>query len=280
MSAESPAFWAIRIRTDNPNIDLILPEWLDFNIESFWEEPGALIAYVPESQWTTELDETFGILMSGKGLPWEKEYVPARNWNAVWETEFDPVRIPEWCLVRAEFHEKESGYLHEILIRPQMAFGTGHHETTYMMLEWLKDLDVTGKNVFDYGCGTGILAILAAKLGANKVLGVDIEEPAIENAQEHAVMNQTPEIQWALGDLEACPKASYDLVLANINRNVLLDSASALYGIMNYGGDLLLSGILKEDKDTIFGKYQKEGFQIQAFRQRGNWLSIHASKPA
>lgn len=280
MSAESPAFWAIRIHTNNPDIDAILPEWLDFNIESFWEEPGALIAYVPESQWTTEQEETFRILMSGKGLLWEKEYVPARNWNAVWEAGFDPVRIPGWCLVRAEFHKKESGYLHEILIRPQMAFGTGHHETTYMMLEWLKDLDVTGKDVFDYGCGTGILAILAAKLGANKVLGVDIEEPAIENAREHAVMNQTPEILWVLGDLEACPKASYDLVLANINRNVLLDSANALYEILNFGGDLLLSGILEEDKDTIFKKYQQEGFQIQSFRQRGNWLSIHASKPA
>lgn len=161
-----------------------------------------------------------------------------------------------------------------------MAFGTGHHETTYMMLEWLRELQPAGKRVLDFGCGTGILAIMAAKLGASSISAVDIEPPAIENAREHAVLNQTEQITWLLGGLEAAPAGPYELILANINRNVLLDSAPQLADMLSADGSLLLSGILKEDEAQITEAYQMQNLRPAGIRKKGNWLSILFRKPA
>lgn len=274
MSAESPAYWAIRMYADEPSVEVCFPEWTDFPIESFLEEESSLVGYTRADLWNTEVEGAFSELMKMRDISWEKEFIPPQNWNALWESGFDPVLIPGWCVVRAEFHDRTEGFRHEIIIRPQMAFGTGHHETTYMMLEWLRDIPVFGKRVLDYGCGTGILGILAAKLGAKEVIGVDIEEPAIENAVEHSALNQVSDISWKLGDISVVPPGPYDLILANINRNVLLASADELRKLISPNGELLISGILAEDKEIIDRRYSEEGFQIIEVRQKGNWLSI------
>lgn len=274
MSAESPAYWAIRMICDEPSIGHCLPEWTDFPLESFLEEEGALVGYARVDQWNDETEAVFGKLMKERGIAWEKELIPPQNWNAVWEAGFEPVVIPGWCKVRAEFHQPDASYPHEIVIRPQMAFGTGHHETTYMMLEWLRDLQVKGKRILDYGCGTGILAILAAQLGAAEVVGLDIEAPAIENAIEHSSLNNVSGLKWLLGDLTVAPKGPYDLILANINRNVLLASAGGLRNLLAQNGQLLISGILFEDRGMIEDCYRKAGFDLIGSRQKGNWLSI------
>jgi len=277
MSAESPAYWAIRIFSDQPTVEYCLPEWYDLGVESFMEETEALLAYVPEGRWDEKLEVSIAQILKGRGLSWEKEWIAPRNWNAVWESGFDPVRIPDWCLVRAEFHPSEPGYPHEIIIRPQMAFGTGHHETTYMMLEWLRDVSPAGKRVLDYGCGTGILAILAAMLGARDVVGVDIEAPAIENAKLHTELNAVGGIHWIEGELKDCPDGPYDLILANINKNVLVSTVGSIHKRSAPGGHLLLSGILMEDREIITERYRSAGFDLLEIRQKGNWLSIHFS---
>lgn len=280
MSAESPAYYAVRIITTDYAVENLLPEWPELGVESFMEEPGALVAYIPLAAWTDELEDKLTELLAQRRLAWEKEYIAPNNWNTVWEAGFDPVKIDSWCLVRAEFHNPDPQFQHEVIIRPQMAFGTGHHETTYMMLEWLRELQPAGKRVLDFGCGTGILAIMAAKLGASSISAVDIEPPAIENAREHAILNQTEQITWLLGGLEAAPVDPYELILANINRNVLLDSAPQLADMLPADGSLLLSGILKEDEAQITEAYQMQNLRPAGIRKKGNWLSILFRKPA
>jgi ribosomal protein L11 methyltransferase len=274
MSIESPAYWAIHFHRGKVQLEDFLPAWTDFPFESFMDEDEVLIGYVQEGAWSPEAEIELEERLTPQGIAWEKKHIPAQNWNTVWEAGFDPVFIPGWCLVRAEFHDPQPGFEHEIVIRPQMAFGTGHHETTYMMLESLKRVEVDGKDVLDYGCGTGILAILAAKLGARKVIGIDIESPAIENAYEHSLLNNTPEIEWKEGDLSVVEQQTFDVILANINRNVLLASAKGLRNLLRPGGVLITSGILDADRDIIINAFQRSGLSAVDVQDKGIWLAI------
>lgn len=199
-----------------------------------------------------------------------------QNWNATWESNFEPVVIEGFCSVRAEFHAPIAGVQYDIRITPKMSFGTGHHATTRLMMTQMKDLDFKNKSVFDYGSGTGILAILAEMLGATQVDAVDIDEWSYENGLENVTTNQCRHITVAQGDINWVPPGKkYDIILANINRHILLESMAQLNALLHADGQLLLSGILKlQDTHIIVDKAKSCGFEALRQTEDNGWTSI------
>jgi len=196
-----------------------------------------------------------------------------KNWNAEWEANYDPVAVEDICYIRAEFHDAHPDFKSEIVIRPEMAFGTGHHETTYQMIQLMSDIDMSGMQILDYGCGTGILAVFAMQQNAASLIGIDIEEPAIENSFVHQKINklEDSDMEFHVGGIELVADQKFDLILANINRRVLLETCDEIYQAVNPAGILLMSGILKEDESIILDKYQSK-FTLRKKTQKGEWL--------
>lgn len=258
------------------------PEWRDILLaflgelpfEVFEETEDGLLAYVPAELADEHLDADIAELQNRFELSWSKQLLPDQNWNEVWESNFQPVIVDDFCGVRAEFHEPLTGVQHELVIQPRMAFGTGHHATTEMMMRQMRDLHFSGAKVFDYGCGTGILAILAARLGAAHTDAVDIEDESYANTLHNAALNGTPQIQAFCGTLDAVPHDVYDIILANINRNVLLDTMSNMAERLQQEGTLLLSGILEQDVPVIAASAAAQGLYPVRQLQQGDWVCI------
>ncbi|MFM8362612.1 MAG: 50S ribosomal protein L11 methyltransferase [Haliscomenobacter sp.] len=253
--------------------------WLsELPFEGFEETSDAISGFLPGDADRDVVQQALAEIAEQLPFSYSVEAIPPENWNAVWEQNFQPVQVGAFCGIRAEFHPPFDGVRHELVIQPKMAFGTGHHETTYMVVEYMADVDFHGKRVFDYGCGTGILAILAAKLGAHAIDAVDIESAAVENAIENAGRNG---VSYAVyqGTLTEVPTSVYDIILANINRNVILDSLSALYNKLPPGGDLIISGILGSDKETIQDAAIAHGFQWISQKAKGNWIAAKLRRP-
>lgn len=201
---------------------------------------------------------------------------PAKNWNAIWESNFEPVIIPGFVSVRAHFHEPVEGVRYDIRITPKMSFGTGHHATTRLMMAQMRSMDLRDKTVFDYGTGTGILAILAELLGARAVDAIDIDEWSYENALENVAANDSNNIRLAQGDISSVPDDSkYDIILANINRHILLESMQRMNTFLQAQGQLLLSGILKlQDTHIIVEKARNCGFELMSQTEENGWTAI------
>lgn len=206
------------------------------------------------------------------------EIMPDQNWNALWESNFQPVVIDNRVVIKAPFHQTPA-YLYEIVIEPKMAFGTGHHETTAMMIRQMLDLPINGKIVLDFGCGTGILAIMAAKLGAKHIFAIDNDRWASESTIENAIINHTaPQITALLGNHTAIPiNAQYDIILANINRNVILDTLPILRTYLLPEGFIVLSGILKTDVGDIITAITAQNLFIVNELHDGNWALLLCS---
>jgi ribosomal protein L11 methyltransferase len=204
--------------------------------------------------------------------------MPYQNWNAIWESSFQPVAVDDYVNIRALFHDPAPvGFKYEILIAPKMAFGTGHHATTYMMLQAMSKISFAGKRVLDFGCGTGILAVVAAKEGASEVIGVDIQTEAIENSVEHAQLNQVASTcRFLEGGLEKAGSDPFDIILANINAQVLIDSLANLKALCKKAGYLLLSGILEEDLDKLTTVILSTGMTVSYTLHKDNWVQITA----
>lgn len=247
----------------------------EMSFDSFEDTETGLNAYLPPSAGAETTENDLKQLQLDYPFSYEVEVLKNENWNAVWESNFQPVRVNDFCGIRAEFHPPFGDVQHEIVIRPKMAFGTGHHETTWMMMDMMSRLPFKDKIVFDYGCGTGILAILAAQLGAAQTDAVDIEYPAYENTLEHAEMNGVADAIVAFfGTLEDVPATTYDIILANINRNVILASFPELRRRLKPEGSLLISGILHEDEPAILEAATALGFRALAQQKRGNWMAM------
>jgi ribosomal protein L11 methyltransferase len=205
------------------------------------------------------------------GFAWKSEELKTENWNSAWESNFPKVKLDHFCSVRAEFHDAEPDVEYDIVIQPKMAFGTGHHQTTRMMLSAMREVDFRDKSVFDYGCGTAVLAILAAKRGANDVLGVDNELPAAESSLENVIRNGCPEIQVIHGTLDDVPQRTYDVILANINRNIILQSLERLHTMCTPNALMFTSGFLVSDAERLIGEATKYGFTLEKKYQEDDW---------
>jgi ribosomal protein L11 methyltransferase len=248
--------------------------------DTFQEHDNGFDAYLPAKDFSDALDSYLIDLQAVHQFFYSKESLLAENWNEVWESNFHPVVVADFCAIRADFHEPIRHVAHELVINPKMAFGTGHHETTWMMLRLMRDLDFGGVEVLDFGCGTGILAMLASRLGASQVEAVDIEEPSFENTKENCTINHIYNVQAWLGGLDAAPRKPYGIVLANINRNVILDSLPTLSGIVVPGGWLVISGFLAEDEPLMQEGLHRHGFDPETVSQRNNWLAISCRRRA
>ena len=248
--------------------DLIIASLPD--AEGFEETDNGLKAVFLEQNFNeeevAEIGSTYNIL-------YEKEEIAPQNWNALWESNFEPVVIDDFAGIRAAFHEPLNNVLHEIIITPKMSFGTGHHATTYLMMQQMRKTDFTDKSVFDFGTGTGVLAILAHKLGASTVMANDIDEWSIANAQENFDHNNTLSVQLLQSDTAEMGK-SFDIILANINRNVLLENMPALAKQLKKEGHLILSGILKEDVAAITRCCSENGLTSAEQSERNNWVCL------
>ncbi len=250
----------------------------EFAFDTFEETTETISAYVPEKS-DTEIDpKALEKLKQFVDFDYEKTFIPYQNWNDVWESNFQPILVDNFCGIRADFHPNFDKVDYELLINPQMAFGTGHHETTFMMIQAMQPLDFSRKKVLDYGCGTGILAILAGMLGADPIDAVDIEEPSFINTKENALLNGINNVHSILGTLDNITDHDYDIILANINRHVILDSLPTLYQKLNPDGTILFSGILETDFDLIKKALNEEKFILKEKNLKGNWLCLVVTK--
>ena len=210
-------------------------------------------------------DEAFEAALSQvyKTIPYrfQEEKIEMQNWNAEWEKDFEPVVVDDFCAVRADFHAPIQNVQYEIIVTPQMSFGTGHHETTRGMMTMMRKMDFEGKKVLDFGCGTGVLAILAAKMGAKAILGVDIDDNAYMNSVHNCTQNNVSNIAVLKGDL-LVTDPTYDIILANINRHVILDTLPSLSEKLSPGANLLISGILHSDVSLIEKALLNSTFKI------------------
>ncbi len=202
--------------------------------------------------------------------------IPAENWNENWKKHFKPFRLGNHVVIRPDW---ESAALREgdveLIITPRMAFGTGHHETTRLILLLLEGYDLNGKKVLDAGTGSGILAIYAAKRGAERVVAFDNDPEAMENARENGEMNGVlQKVQWLTGDLRVVPESRHDLIIANINRDVLLGMASALSGYAARDSALILSGLLLSDEQQVLAAYREQGWRFEGRREEGEWVAL------
>jgi ribosomal protein L11 methyltransferase len=201
--------------------------------------------------------------------------IEKENWNEQWEKSFEPVIVEDQCIVRAEFHKPPSAYPYEIIITPKMSFGTGHHATTWLMLKAQLELDHHGKSIMDAGCGTAILSIMACLRGAAHVEAFDIDEWSSENGHENIKNNKCTGINLRLGSIRQLTfDRKFDLVMANINKNVLLDEMDAYTSVLKPGGKLLLSGFYFTDADELIQEAQKFNFDLEKSEQRERWCSL------
>lgn len=265
---------------DEEKGDVITALLSDLPFDTFEDTGHCLKAYISEDNWTQDIENQLVELSKSLDFQFEKTFIPYQNWNVLWESNFEPIRIDDFVAVRADFHpptvdENGNQSVHfDLVINPKMAFGTGHHETTYMMMQLMRDINFEGKKVLDYGCGTGILAILASKLRAEYIEAVDIEVASFENTVENCKINDVDNVKAFEGTLEVIEATDFDIILANINRNVILDSLFSLKNKLNNEGVLLISGFLKEDETVMSEAVLKNGFEIINTIQRGNWLCM------
>ncbi|WP_154856793.1 50S ribosomal protein L11 methyltransferase [Cyclobacterium xiamenense] len=261
--------------------DILIAEMAGIGFDSFLEtETGFEACILPDTLDAALWEALLLRYRVAAGLIVQESTLPKTNWNEAWEKNYDPIELQDKVYVRATFHPgRAADFDHEIIITPKMSFGTGHHATTYLMLEWLLELELAGKNVVDAGSGTGILAIMAKKRGAAEIVAFDIDEWSVENGNENFDLNGFSELRMQTGTIQSVkPTGTYDLILANINKNVLLEEMRTYAGKLSVGGSLLLSGFYEEDGDEIRAEAGKHGLHPAGQKTRSQWAALLFTK--
>ncbi|WP_431161073.1 50S ribosomal protein L11 methyltransferase [Flagellimonas beolgyonensis] len=262
-----------KVKPLQPASDILMAELGELGFESFVENEEGLLAYILKSEWKEQtLNDLFVLQHPDFEITWTSKEIEQQNWNAEWEKNFHPIRVGDGCMVRAPFHAKEE-VTYDIVIEPKMSFGTGHHETTYMMLQHILNTDFEGKSVLDMGCGTGVLAILAKMKGARSADAIDIDEWCYLNSLENVERNNCADIQVFQGDSSLLKDKKYDIILANINRNILLEDIPIYANSLNKGGALFLSGFYLKDLDAISSKCAAHGLEFEKNLEKNRWVS-------
>jgi len=263
------------IPTEDYHQDLLINALGEIGFDTFEELDFGFKAYIPADEFD-ELNLREAILPFRDLFTFSYEVIliPQKNWNEVWESNFEPIEIADKIFVRATFHDPKPEFEYEIVIDPKMAFGTGHHQTTAMMLQLMLENEFAGKNVLDMGCGTGILAIMAAKLGAQTITAIDYDEVCYASTIENAALNNIDNITGLCGSKEVIPDEQYDTVLANINRNILLDQLSRYSEVLKTDGELYLSGFYESpDLDIITDEARKYGLKYIIHKKDKDWVA-------
>lgn len=258
---------------------ILIAQLEDTAFESFEETEEGVSAYVQKDVWSENILSEIEILTNENfKISYTTNEIEPVNWNEEWEKNFSPIDVDGICHVRAPFHPATNAK-YEIVIEPKMSFGTGHHETTHMMIQHLLDLDVTNKKTIDMGCGTAILAILAEMKGAHPIDAVDIDNWCYLNSIENAERNTCKHISVYECDASWLNDGQkYDVFIANINRNILLNDMATYVNCMNDNAVLLLSGFYTEDFEAINACCEKLGLSFESKKERNNWLGLKYSK--
>ena len=266
---------AVKVQPLEPFRDIFIAQLGALGFESFSETAEGFEAYIIKE----EFDDTAvkeALLWDGVQTSYEVQEIEQVNWNAEWENNFDPIEVDGKVYIRAPFHEEKHGFEYPMLIEPKMSFGTGHHQTTHMMIQWLLETDTTGDEVLDMGCGTGILGILAGMRGAAKVHGIDIDSWCIENTLENAQRNQCT-MTAVQGGANAIV-GTFDTICANINLNVLLADMEAYVRALKDGGTIFFSGFYQENIPALRAAAEAAGLTYVGVKEREQWRSIKMTK--
>jgi ribosomal protein L11 methyltransferase len=254
--------------------EILVAELGELPFESFIDSDSGIVAYIQKQFWTENILDDLHILSSSEfQISYTIEEIDQVNWNEEWEKNFEAIEVDGICHVRAPFHPKTEAKF-DIIIEPKMSFGTGHHETTHMMIQHLLETDVTGKKTLDMGCGTAILAILAEMKGAQPIDAIDIDNWCYLNSIENAARNNCKQIAVYEGDANLLKGKKYDLIIANINRNILLNDMKTYVDCLNSKGILLLSGFYTEDISFIDASCTENGLTYVKKFERNNWVSL------
>ncbi|SMG12988.1 50S ribosomal protein L11 methyltransferase [Arenibacter troitsensis] len=257
-----------------PASDILIAELGEVQFESFVETEFGVQAYIKKEDWYPNILDGLQILSNPLfNIDYDYSEIEQENWNATWESNFNPIQVGDQCVVRAPFHEKPE-VLYDIVIEPKMSFGTGHHETTFMMLQHILEHDFKGKSVLDMGSGTGVLAILAAMKGAVAIDAIDIDNWCYLNAKENVERNNCSHINVYEGTADMLIDQQYDIIIANINRNILLEDIPTYVKCLKKGGILFVSGFYKEDIPQISERCKKVGLKFEKNLEKNNWVAV------
>lgn len=266
---------AAKVAPLEPFRDIFIAQLGAIGFESFSETSDGFQAYIIKEDFDqVELDAA--LVWDGVECTYALKEIEQVNWNEEWEKNFDPIEVDGKVYIRAPFHAEREGFEYPMLIEPKMSFGTGHHQTTHMMIQWLLETDTTGKTVLDMGCGTGILSILAGMRGASHVHGIDIDTWCIENTLENAERNSI-EMSAEVGGADAL-SATYDVICANINLNVLLADMHSYVKALNSGGTIFFSGFYEENIPALREAAEKAGLKYEGVKSREQWRSLKMTK--
>ncbi|MFM2363588.1 MAG: hypothetical protein RLZZ316_2490 [Bacteroidota bacterium] len=255
---------------DTTTKDISIALLSEIGFEGFEEDRLNVHAFIPMEL----LDESIlANLLQQQNINYTKSIIENKNWNAEWESNFNPVCIGNFCQVRAGFHAADPTMAHDIIINPKMSFGTGHHATTWLMIDAMSELNITGTDVFDFGTGTGVLAILAAKMKAASIKAIDNDDWSIENAAENFLLNNVNTVILEKASAMMA-NSQYSLILANINRHIILANLAAIQQHLKPEGVVLFSGLLKADEEMVTDAAIAVGLQILTVKERQNWICM------
>ena len=263
------------------NRDIIASLLAEIGFESFIESETGIDSYIPEKLYSEEqlLEVLKTLPIPDLQIKQHIKYIKSKDWNEEWEKNFfQPIIIDNQVVIHSSFHQDIPSLPYDIVINPKMAFGTGHHSTTGLMVSYLLELDLNNKSFLDMGCGTAILAILARMKKANPVTAIDIDEWAYENSLENIRLNHTEDIKIELGDASLLGQDKYDFIFANINRNILLSDISVYASCLPGGASLYMSGFYQEDIEAIRNECEKHNLIFVSFKEKENWAAIHFLK--
>lgn len=270
--------YIFEVTPKEPATEILIAELGVVGFESFVENENGVTAYIQKNEWKESMLEDIYILKSEAfSIDYKYKEIAQTNWNAEWEKNFNQIQVDDLVSIRAPFHENPN-LKYDIVIEPKMSFGTGHHETTHMMVQHLINLDVSNKKVLDMGCGTGILAIFAEMKGAQPIDAIDIDAWCYENSLENVERNGCKHISVYEGDSSLLIDRKYDIIIANINRNILLSDMKTYTDCLSDTGVLLLSGFYKEDIAIIDLEVSKHGLTLNKTIKRNNWVALQYQK--
>jgi ribosomal protein L11 methyltransferase len=266
------SFITLNIQCDEEKREFLIAELSFLAFDAFEETEDGLLASCENDQWQ---EEEVKPVLERYGVAYKVEEIEKVNWNEEWEKNYDPVLVEDQCIVRATFHAPRPEFPYEIIITPKMSFGTGHHATTYQVLKYQLGVDHSNKKVIDVGCGTGALAIMAHKRGATDISAVDIDDWCIENSTENFELNDCADIKLQLGGIEVIPETEkFDLMLANINKNVLLAQMKDYSKRLSSGAELVLSGFYTEDIPDLLEEAKKHDLEFITQSERNRWAML------
>ncbi len=270
--------YTFKVSSKEPATEILIAELGNIGFESFVENEDGVVAYIQKNDWNpTDLNAVFVLTSDEFDIEYQHVEIEQTNWNSEWEKNFEPIEVDGLVSVRAPFHTNKS-LKYDIVIEPKMSFGTGHHETTHLMIQHLLQLNLANKKVLDMGCGTGILAIFAELKGAKPIDAIDIDNWCYENSIENVERNKCSNIIVFEGDASLLINKKYDVIIANINRNILLADIKTYTNCLEDNGVLLLSGFYQEDIPIIDKEVSEYGLKLDTILEKNNWVALKYTK--